>query len=1668
MLYIKDLSFFRQYYKSQVALNFDKSIDTSFINTFHPEKPGNKTKGFSYLVYGARGNIGGFLRSASLNVAADQQAIYELIQNADDCKANLFSVFYNREYLLCINNGTPFSKRNMSAILNVGDSDKDAEDIGTFGIGFKIIHRLLGEDDGLEAILNEYAGPIIYSWNQYNHLKRLLSDEEIVINKNGSRDDDCPWLLKIIYTCFPTHLGESIKNEKYSNETLFTIEEFNEFKFFLKNSLAKLNTFTENNLRQGSIFFLRIGADKFKYIDENIDNILNGIGYSFNFLNHLKRIYINEKEINKEKITVEKFEYPIGSDEYNLIRPRNEERNIDFSFSYYQNYKTALKLKEVPNIYNFFSMEEEKNGWCFLLHCNSFDMHNDRRKLQPNSNINERLLPNISNEIKQYLIDLSDTNTELFLNIYPSLLLSDIPTDKLHLKNYFYDTLISILFERIPTDKGFSDNTQDVVIKDTKLPISPKNWGVESDWFYWTDFKDDEAIIKEAQKEEKLGLDKMSISSLIEKGDVDKINEWIINADETTFTLFLMELEKDIPNENFFDLQFLKCSDNYYYSINEIVSNSHVLCLFEKIHEIKDILNELGLITTEINISDFKNIAEKASNKLPYLKTIDEKRVFDDFIKDATDGNNLTPKSKRRLFIAIKELYNVGDKSLKEWKLFSNTEMEICSLNTLISPSIKIEKWLIKYQILKSEFFEELEEYLLQADDIYPSIIYPLWEELIEVNEFDEITIGEFYSSVKNYFDEEAHKSLTLNKKAYIFTSDGFFPTSEVFYNEVFNFIMDYPSLKSSIEKVTGFKTPSKKVLTYLIDSPFKTDNDKLIDHLSDCTLEETEAYELLRFCQKAEVNIFSKGVFCESGNDIDWVCNDSKIQYYSEDSRLIEFINEYLEDTFYLIPSVLLDFKSFEGIIRNQELYEEIIEQLENINDLAVEFLPLLKHKEVIKSYLSNLSEIRIENKSSFDKSSFEYIVVSNIISHFEDADLEEIKKKIIIYDDDIEFKLEEIVTGNEIKFVIDDKIYNIKVSEILLDSDNFSKAEILDTIIANFKKLELPKTKIDKLFSVEFEEDDLSEKLAEELPGSLEDNILETAEQIAFCLLYELQAGWSKFDDFQIYASNNETYRLNEVWYAKPYSFLSEIGVIGEQYKGLSKLIKINDEKPIFKVSDSCIFLYKPAFDEDGNFVCNYIDENLDERKCTDLLNFLFEEYNKRGKESRRDFEEIDDWTKLGDIETEKIIGINPNNTILIEDDKFVMPDEVAPCWIQVWSKGETNISFLKVLGIHFYDSDIIKIRESLYDEVVSITKDEINGSDSLNAFLLENTLKWLVESEIWENKVIDEPVKVELLDAIIEKLGWELEDYWSVDIEKLNENSEEWEDEDYSKWREKDDSFEIRMYKDQMPYILEYENNILAEKNQDEYCYDDENQIFYANKNKSTQLLLQSAAEEKLFDIDTIKPLIQQGLAKVKDYEDLIEQLEAELQQYRLPKEDISRGAADSETMGAVLDETLNMVREELERDENYDCTGWNNSRFPKTLVQGVLYKHIPIKLIVRSCQRGRLHLIPKEWLLLSEPNTFLVLRLSKHKIEVIPEPLKELAESNNLFNINFDLERLTTNGVTALSKAIDSSNIKYVGVGFVIDAPRYSRSIELNEIGLYVTNLGDISSANEDEF
>jgi hypothetical protein len=144
MLYTRNALYFRKFFKEERS---DGYKDLSFVGSLY--KQGNRNiEGFASLTLGSREDVGEYLSTVALNVAADDQAIYELIQNADDSKSSFFSVSYNEKYLLCINNGNYVSDTDMSAIINVAGNFKEGEDIGSFGIGFKILHRLVNSPSG--------------------------------------------------------------------------------------------------------------------------------------------------------------------------------------------------------------------------------------------------------------------------------------------------------------------------------------------------------------------------------------------------------------------------------------------------------------------------------------------------------------------------------------------------------------------------------------------------------------------------------------------------------------------------------------------------------------------------------------------------------------------------------------------------------------------------------------------------------------------------------------------------------------------------------------------------------------------------------------------------------------------------------------------------------------------------------------------------------------------------------------------------------------------------------------------------------------------------------------------------------------------------------------------------------------------------------------------------------------------------------------------------------------------------------------------------------------------------------------------------------------------------------------------------------------------------------
>ena len=67
--------------------------------------------------------------------------------------------------------------------MNIGQSfgKQDPDKIGRYGIGFKLVHRLVGKSSGLDELLNVdkkgYRGPIMFSWSEKSQFSNFLTSK---------------------------------------------------------------------------------------------------------------------------------------------------------------------------------------------------------------------------------------------------------------------------------------------------------------------------------------------------------------------------------------------------------------------------------------------------------------------------------------------------------------------------------------------------------------------------------------------------------------------------------------------------------------------------------------------------------------------------------------------------------------------------------------------------------------------------------------------------------------------------------------------------------------------------------------------------------------------------------------------------------------------------------------------------------------------------------------------------------------------------------------------------------------------------------------------------------------------------------------------------------------------------------------------------------------------------------------------------------------------------------------------------------------------------------------------------------------------------------------------------------------------------------------------------
>jgi hypothetical protein len=781
---IKSAKSFRYWYKTKVKEieRNDPTHNENFVGTYHKENGKKTVKGFFEMYHGDKPDIASYLPSI-LKIAEDGQAIYEFLQNAVDCGSTHFYIFYNDKYFLAINNGSPFDVEGLQSILNIAQTTKkDPDKIGRFGIGFKLAHRLVGKNEGTNELVRQYKGPILFSWAKLEDLESLLSNEQIeplVPNKENYQEFiKSPYLLKLLLTNFPSDPNERVKDINYQDKILFPQEELKELIDFLNDNFQQhSDNLKKNVLKQGSLFFIKLGEDKKKLLDKDYSELVNGIQYSMNTLKRLQKVYINNDDIGKITLQLEEGIIKKGSDVFELISPEYKEFDIKFAFGFNtikfgneKTYEQIKLLKEKPNFYKYFPMGDEINGFGFIVHCDSFSNEANRRKLHEDD-VNRNLFPELAKFITQRLDEYKANDRNKFLNLYASLLLSDVPERQNNkwLKPVFYDVLHNYIKTNLPTKADFSDNPQNVKINKLKKQLDLSDFGFNDiQWFEW-DNEADNLLIDEAKN--KLGIESWDIRDIIENANLESINNWIEeNFENETFKAFLKELEESPlrikTKERICQIKLFKFSNDKFYSLNEVVKKdaygkpifSYTNCFFNntKTKGIKNELIKLGLAVSELLVEDYPHIF--SSIILP-----DDKKHYDLIAKWCVENaNKLTAEEKKTLFLSFinetTKFDNVAEGTLKDLCLFCDSNSEIKPLNKLVDFNFNTPSWLNAYKIKSDEFFTELKPFLVsETETLFKDIYLPkqdiILSELTEANEI-KLLIKLYQDNQKQFFKE--------------------------------------------------------------------------------------------------------------------------------------------------------------------------------------------------------------------------------------------------------------------------------------------------------------------------------------------------------------------------------------------------------------------------------------------------------------------------------------------------------------------------------------------------------------------------------------------------------------------------------------------------------------------------------------------------------------------------------------------------------------------------------------------------------------------------------------------------------------------------------------------------------------------------------------------------
>lgn len=1318
---IKNIKKFREFVW-QTEDKSNPSIDFNFIGVSSPK---TEKHGFFKMFHGInRGGVDNKIIGL-LELAEDTQGVYEFIQNAADCSSKTFAVFYNEDYLLAFNDGTPFTSSNVISILNEGDSDKSVNDIGRFGVGFKIVHRLVGENDGLTE-LKQYKGPILFSWFDTNGINNFLDSEN-----NYQLDDDLdsisPWLLKILLTNFPLSPSETVRDLDYkeTNE-LFSVKEAEELKQFC----LSINTTHNFNLRtfdKGSIFFLHLGKNKHAKVTNDITKLKTGVKYSLNFLSEsgtnrqLSKIYFKKLDSNPltnddilEVANIQKEEFTIEPTDplHEQILSHRSDKPIKIVFGYLINPENALIAKgDVSNFYKFFPLEKEVVGFNFLIHSDAFVIEKSRREMQKddrNQLVFDYLIKEMGLRIQTYSIKETENCRKLFLSIY----LSNKPQAVHSQFQKLYEQLLNITKDYIPVQDDKFTASSNVVAKDEKLNLIFKleDWGISKQWFYWQGKENKNLLYKNVLQTYE--IPKWEIADcILNAPDLNKINDWIEKIKPEQLQEFLSALEgienpSDILIQKIKQLTLFKFSDKKFYSANETVSKidgedsqaKPETLVFHSSSSflIKNELEKLQFITSEIDVEIIcPNLFHALGLNLKQSNIFKEVRT-----KSLTV--QLDSEEKKNVFRAFPELQSE--------EFFKNGFNKIEKLNNLLKPNKEYPVWLSIFSIVHSEYYPELDDFLIKNDTELFSFIYKNWASIITLEEVKQ-NVKAFYSKVESYHTLSTDKTLSLTKLPIVFVNEtiGFKNSSEVYFHSTLK-DCNYFGIQNAIKTIFELEIPNKDTLEFLSkeDGVFQITDDKnlltrTLNSKTSIELIKDDVIEFVNFSiSKIHENFFDQFIISEKTKDIYVIEHKAKDTFqvnisYKNVVKLIRD-SEKLKSKYKLLPIDLQNiFGEADGVLNwKNGFYSSLLKDKELLPD-PTEIYKYLFDTTSQKEYISEQAEILIPVNLDIDIAGAVYKILEWCLDEkvFAADEYKALRTKFKLQVVDEKFE----VANSKGEIIIGTKTFSL--SALLPKEPIDIKNEHTSNFLKQYSAKGLKEEKLKSFFGVE--EDISSDNVFESMLTNKDDAL--NSRQVEFLSLFAMEQPEKDLSVFNVETLSGMQ-PLNQLFYTSSISFIDPRHILSDKYFDIE--IQYSNNR----------VLSTYGLNEKNELDTSLFKEELNDEEKISLLEFIFGVW-------KTDIENFAN-CKLDGVYSK--IGFDKFSKIL--NESYAVPDESLPEFYKKFlADDEEKKLFSSALGIYGDDSLEVKLRK--YFE--NITPEKIfENIQSIDYKFLANTLRWLCTNE------------------------------------------------------------------------------------------------------------------------------------------------------------------------------------------------------------------------------------------------------------------------------------------------------------------------------------------------